>query len=117
MCAEGGLRLHKFVSNSKEVFNRISLEDRAVGLKDMNILCDKLPVERTLGVQWCIESDSFQFRIVFCDRPLTRRGIFSTINSVYDPLGFISPIVLVGKRIHQQMCEESADWDYPLPDT
>ena len=88
MCRKGGLHLHKFISNSKAVIEHIPHEDRAKGIKDLDLVHDKLPVERALGIQWCVESDTFQFRIVLGDRPLTRRGILSTINSVYDPLGF-----------------------------
>ena len=92
MCNKGGLHLHKFISNSKAVLEHIPSEDRAKGLKDIDLLHDSLPVERALGIQWCVESDTFQFRLVLRDRPLTRRGILSTINSVYDPLGFLAPV-------------------------
>ena len=33
------------------------------------------------------------------NRPATRRGILSAVLSVYDPLGFLAPFVLNGKRI------------------
>ena len=65
---------------------------------------------------WCNESDSFRFRIVLKDRPLTRRGILSSVSSLYDPLGFIAPVVLAGKQILQQMCIDGANWDDPLPE-
>ena len=116
MCGKGGLHLHKFISNSKAVIEHIPHEDRAKGIKDLDLLHDKLPVQRALGIQWCVESDTFQFRIVLGDRPLTRRGILSTINSVYDPLGFLAPVLLIGKQILQCMCREKADWDTPLSD-
>ena len=116
MCGKGGLHLHKFISNSKAVIEHIPHEDRAKGIKDLDLVHDKLPVERALGIQWCVESDTFQFRIVLGDRPLTRRGILSTINSVYDPLGFLAPVLLIGKQILQCMCREKADWDTPLSD-
>lgn len=45
---------------------------------------------------------------------MTRRSILSAVASVYDPLGFLAPIVLVGKRILQQLCQQ--DWDGPVPD-
>lgn len=73
ICMHGGLRLHKFSSNSKEVLSLIPPEDRAIGLKDIDIFNDKLPIEFTLGVQWNIQSDMFQFRIVLNDKPLIRR--------------------------------------------
>ncbi len=116
LCDKGGLKLHKFVSNDKDVIAHIDPEVRAKDLKNVNIASDKLPVERVLGILWCIESDTFQFRVVLKDRPLTRRGILSTVYSMYDPLGFIAPVVLVGKQILQQMCADRADWDDPLPD-
>ena len=34
-------------------------EDRAKEIMGL----DKLPIERGLGVHWCIESDTFNFRI------------------------------------------------------
>ncbi|XP_069133232.1 uncharacterized protein [Argopecten irradians] len=116
MLRRGGLRLHKFLSSSKNVLQNMPLADRAQGLKDIDVLQDQLPVERALGVQWCIESDTFQFRITLNDRPLTRRGVLSTLCSVYDPLGFIAPFILVGKQILQQMCKDKTDWDSPLSD-
>ena len=116
MCSKGGLHLHKFISNSKSVIEQINPEDRAKGIKDLDLLQDKLPVERAIGIQWCVESDTFQFRLVLNDRPLTRRGILPTINSVYDPLGFLAQVLLIGKQILQCMCREQADWDTPLPE-
>ena len=35
-------------------------------------------VERALGVEWPVESDTFGFRIILQDQPLTQRGILST---------------------------------------
>ncbi|XP_022102427.1 uncharacterized protein LOC110985605 [Acanthaster planci] len=116
LCKRGGLRLHKFVSNSVEVIDAVALEDRAKGIKDLDLRFDSLPVERALGIQWCIESDTFQFRITLKDQPLTKRGVLSTVCSVYDPLGLVAPVVLVGKQILQSLCKDQADWDDPLPD-
>ena len=117
LCRRGGLRLHKFVSNSREVMEAISPQDRAKGIKDLDLRHDSLPIDRALGVHWCIESDTFRFRIMLKDQPLTRRGVLSTISSVYDPLGFVSPVLLVGKQILQQLCKDRAEWDDPLPES
>lgn len=38
------------------------------------------------------------------------------MSSVYDPLGFISPVILVGKQILQRTCGENIGWDDPIPD-
>ena len=49
------------------------------------------------------------------DKPATRRGILSTVSSIYDPLGMASPFLLTGKRILQRLCHEKLDWDEPIP--
>lgn len=36
---------------------------------------------------------------------------------MYDPLGLISPVVLVGKKILQLLCADQLSWDDPLPDS
>ena len=111
MCAAGGFNLTQFMSNSRDVLNNIPEEERAKGIKNVNLSTQLLPIERALGVSWCIETDSFCFRIVLKDTPLTRRGILASISSVYDPLGFGSPFVLPAKQLLQQLCSEHKDWD------
>ena len=116
LCAKGELRLHKFSSNSREILETIPEDERAKGLKNLDLHQSSLPMERALGVQWCVETDSYQFRITLQDKPLTRRGILSTVSSVYGPLGFLAPFILIGKQILQQLCRDKADWDERLPD-
>ncbi len=65
-------------------------------------------------MQWCVETDTFQLRITVQDTPLTRRSILSTVSSVYDPLGFVSPVLLVAKQILQELCKDGVDWDDPI---
>ncbi|XP_038070490.1 uncharacterized protein LOC119739571 [Patiria miniata] len=116
LCARGGLRLHKFISTSREVMEAIPVDERAAGVKDVDLSRDDLPTERALGIQWCVEADMFNFHIEAKDQSLTRRGILSTVASIYDPLGFLAPFVLIGKGILQEMCHSGSDWDDPLPD-
>ena len=75
ICDKARLRLHKIVSNKKEVLEAIPVEDHAKEIKELNLAVDPLPIERALGVMWCVENDSFQFHIELRDRPLTRRGL------------------------------------------
>ena len=48
--------------------------------------------------------------------PLTRRGILSTVDSIYDPNWYLAPVILKWKRILHQMCRDKLDWDDPVPD-
>ena len=115
MCKRGGFNLHKFTSNSKEVIHSIPVQDRAEDIKNLDLDQDILPIERALGIQWCIENDSFNFRITLKDKPCTRRGILSTVSSIFDPLGFVAPVLLEGKKILQELCKEDTGWDDPVP--
>ena len=116
MCSKGGFCLHKFVSNKKEVSRRIPESDRADGVKTLDLDLDSLPLERALGVQWCVETDCFQFTIVLQDKPCTRRGIRSTVSSIFDPLGFVAPLLLEGKSILQELYRLDVEWDDPIPE-
>ena len=60
--------------------------------------------------------DCFGFSIVLKDQPLTRRGVLATVASVYDPLGFLAPLVLRAKKILQEICRRGVSWDDPLPE-
>ncbi len=75
-----------------------------------------LPIERTLGLEWCVESDTFQFRITLKDKPFSRRGILSTVSSVLDPLGLVCRFMLAGKQILQELVHDGKGWDDPVPD-
>ena len=87
----------------------------AIGVKDLDLDQDSLPIERALGVQWCTETDTFQFKISVKEQTKTRRGILSMVSSVYDPLGFLAPFILRAKIILQELCRLGLDWDDPIP--
>ena len=63
----------KWASNNKELLSGIPPEDRAVSVVDLDL--DHLPIERTLGVWWDMELDSFNFKVAPKEVPLTRRGL------------------------------------------
>ncbi|KAL4008001.1 hypothetical protein ACER0C_001853 [Sarotherodon galilaeus] len=116
LCATGKLHLHKFISNSKEVIAAIPKEECVAGPTDLDLALGEPKIERALGVQWCVSSDTFQFRVIVKNNPFTRRGVLSTVASIFDPLGFVAPFILVGKKLLQRMCQEKLDWDEPLPE-
>ena len=72
-------------------------------------------MERALGVQWNVASDQFGFSIIIEDRPATR-VLLSKISSVYEPLGFVVPFILIAKLILQDLCRNKYGWDDKIPD-
>ncbi|XP_067021942.1 uncharacterized protein [Acropora muricata] len=118
VCAKGGFRLTKFICNRRSVLESIPEEERSKDVKTLDLNYDDLPIEHALGVQWCVESDTFRFRITIKDKPLTRRGILSIVSSIYDPLGFAAPFTLKAKKLLQDLCkDEKLGWDDELPES
>lgn len=91
-------------------------EDLAKELKELDIGEGTLPVQRSLGISWNLDTDSFLFYPSPELKPATRRGVLSTVNSVFDPLGFVSPITVQGKLFLRSLIHSSIDWDAPLTD-
>ena len=114
LLSKGGFRLTKWLSNSRKVVESIPETERATAVKSLDF--DLAVIERALGVQWQVSSDTFGFSISIKDRPATRRGILSVISSVYDPLGFIAPFVLPAMVILQDLCKKKLDWDDRIPE-
>lgn len=116
LCGAGKLRLHTFVCNSKKVLESIPDGECAESVKEQDMTLGEPLMERALGVQWCVSSDNFQLGVTVKEHPLTRRGVLSTVASIYDPSGFVAPFILLGKQIFQQMCRDNIGWDMPLPE-
>ena len=116
MLARGSFRLTKWASNSRKLINSIPEDERAQGFQDLDLNMDSLPMERALGIQWCAETDQFKIKINLKERPHTRRGLLSFLSSIFDPLGFIAPVVLPAKKILQELCRQRYSWDDSLPE-
>ena len=113
----GGFKRNKWISNSRSLLFSVPEQILAQEIKDLDLnQVHALPIERALGVQWCIQSDSFVFKIHLQDKPLTRRGILSMLNSIFDPLGMLAPVILSAKQILQELCGLRLAWDDPIPE-
>ena len=103
ICQKGRFKITKFISNSREILTTIPEETHHQKIKDQDLNIGVLPVERTLGAHWNIGNDYLGFRIKLKDKPLTRRGMLSTITSVYDTLGIAAPFVLERRKSLQKL--------------
>lgn len=114
LCSKGGFHLRQYTSNNKDVVRQIPTELKTKNMQNINLQSDTMPLERTLGMEWCTETDTLQFHVNFKENPPTRRGILSTVSSLFDPLGLVAPAVLEGKKIVQDLCRSGLDWDTPI---
>ena len=114
LLSRGGFRLTKWLSNDRNVIATVPVTERAPSVVSLDL--ENLPVERTLGVQWAMETDDFNFRIMDGGKAPTRRGILSVVSSMYDPLGFVAPIILPAKSLLQSLCKQKYGWDEEISD-
>ena len=108
-----GFRLNKFISNSHEILKELPKSE--ISSKYINLDFDSLNAERTLGLVWVIEKDIFTFNPKIKESENTKRGILSTIASIFDPLGIVTPSLIEPKYIIQQLWKEKVDWDEEIP--
>ena len=112
------IRLHKIVSNSKEVLDHFPESEHAT--HNTKIPTDNTTNHSTLGVEWNTQKDVFVMNPSIPLKPFTKRGILSSVNSFYDPIGMSSPIVLQARLIQREILSsvkelQSYDWDDILP--
>ena len=72
--------------------------------------------QKTLGVKWCVDTDHFALDVSDIGQqarnlPPTKRHIVSLLGRIYDPLGFLSPVVIRFKSLFQELCELKLGWD------
>ncbi|XP_043228643.1 uncharacterized protein LOC122384898 [Amphibalanus amphitrite] len=112
LVAEGGFKLRKWVSNSREVMESVAPEDRAHAKTDMST---PLPSERVLGIAWDPETDMIGVhRPEKRTAPPTKRGVLATTASIFDPLGLVAPFTLRAKLLMQDVWKQQLSWDSEL---
>ena len=102
ICEDGGLNLTKFFAGETAALSVTPAERRTPMEKQLE-KNKEVSVERALGIHWCVENDTLGFRINLQSGPITRRSMLATINSIFDPLGIVSPFVLQEKRILEEI--------------
>jgi len=52
----------------------------------------------------------FEFAVDLKNKSVTRRGLLSVISSLFDPLGFVAPVVKA-RILLQRLCKQHCGWD------
>lgn len=58
----------------------------------------------------------FTFSVATSDKPFTWRGVLSSVNSVFDPLGLLAPVTIQGRALLRELTSEWSELDTPLPE-
>ena len=109
---EGGFNLLKFIVTDKDLLSGIPADHRAKEVRDLGPEMSG----KVLGVKWDISRDLFLFDVNNeVNYTVTRRKMLSITASIYDPLGFVGPIVLAGKLLFQEATRLKLTWDEVVP--
>lgn len=111
----GGFEAHKWCANAKEILEHIPAHLRGT---DFNVNDGKTPVVKTLGIAWNPEEDWFTMQVepITNDRQrLTRKQILSDIAKIFDPLGFVGPVITAAKLIFREVGLLNLNWDDEVP--
>ena len=128
--SEGGFQLRKWLSNSKRVQQIVepkhaALHDERNFNDDESFAKASLGVrndtqlEKVLGIDWNCVSDEFLIQFTTLTERTkslvpTKRNILSILAGLYDPLGFVSPLVFTIKVLLQELWIEGFAWDDEL---
>ena len=115
--ATRGFNLTQWMASSRKLLNE--LKPFGLAAPTLNIDFDELPTERTLGILWDSNTDSYVFKVLFkVDRSTVpcKSDFLSIISRVYDPLGFVSPVTFLMKRLMQEIWKLDIDWGGDLPE-
>ena len=102
--AQAGMNLSKWNSNSKIVCDRVGNLGDSTHTK-------------ILGVVWDPKMDRFSFEGVKLPLEVvpTKRVVLSFIARLFDPIGFLTPYVMLAKVLFQELWVLGLQWDEELP--
>lgn len=103
---ELSMNLREWNSNSKDFLRHISQDDR-----------EKREVIKVLGIEWNTNTDKLHLKPNYetARNNMTKRGVLKVTAAIYDPCGFVAPIVLPAKLLLRELWQLKLKWDEALP--
>lgn len=115
LLALGGFQLSKWTSNSPQLLEQFP-DDQCDMPKDFDLSPESNSI-KVLGIQWIPQTDEFTYRISLPSlTQATKRSILSTVASLYDPNGWVTPVIFRAKLLLQKLWLMKLGWDEPTPD-
>ncbi|UYV76691.1 hypothetical protein LAZ67_14001775 [Cordylochernes scorpioides] len=109
--AKMDLRMWQFgpIHRVKEVYSRLP----------PSVDIERSEEASVLGMKWDLLEDTLnvtpKFGVII--NSLSKRDLLSHTQQIFDPIGFLAPVLLPAKLLIQQAWTVKTDWDEPLPST
>ena len=114
--ANGGMKMHKFTSNSAVILHTLGVPADTV--KKVSLSGSSI-----LGLSWNTTNDCLSFRfsrdrfatgLMDGTESPTRRQMLRVVMSIFDPLGLVSFLTMEGKIVLREAWRMQGKWDDPL---
>ena len=121
----GHFNLRQWKSNNAQFvdYAKMQMEDRdneteSTFASDINSNVPECHA-KVLGVQWDTVEDKFIIDLTFLQsaassNSFTKRELLQITSRIYDPMGFLSPVMILPKLLFQKICSSKQSWDSPL---
>ena len=102
-----GMRIHKIASSSRSFMKTVPAEDRAKsntfeGWEENDDT--ESPLIKVLGLIWDTQQDVFGFAATSPKvEQWSKTECLSLVMSIFDPLGFLGPVLATGRQLFQQL--------------
>ena len=110
LLASAGMQLGKWSANHEDLLKGLS---EASGVEHS---IDLAEVVSTLGLKWIPQSDQFCFKVSVSSPPrvISKRHIASEAAKLFDPLGWLAPVLIRAKILLHYLWCCKLDWDSPV---
>ena len=76
-------------------------------------------MRKVLGIHWKVHQDQLMFNPADTVNlelvvSLTKQSVVSAVSQFYDPLGILSPVIIMFKIFLQELTLAAIEWDQPL---
>lgn len=110
--ASAGFKLRKWISNESAILRDIPEEDQNPNY--VNFI--EGGQTKTLGLTWQAHHDTLAYlRRDLPQVKVTKRTILSEMTQIFDPLGLLSPYIIIAKILLQKLWLHKLTWDESLP--
>lgn len=111
---KGKFPLRKWLSNDRQ----LSADLTGKQMVDIDLQLDDSSVSTVLGLRWNPVKDCFSYSVdnQEPDRVPTKRTVTSAVCRLYDPLGFLAPVLITAKMLIQFLWQKRFEWDQALPE-
>ena len=111
---KGNFSLHKWHSTIPALEDDVQPTGMQTYAKE---ILGTAPTEtKMLGLLWNKAKDMLAVSFKDCKstKEMTKRGMLRAMAKVFDPIGLVSPVMLIAKHLYRETCETKHTWDGPL---